>query len=413
MILAIAKIDAQNYLISFVGTGASAVVDSVKVENLAQETSFTIPGNDTLHLTGDADIKENDACYGPMIIYPNPAPGHVEFLFYAKRTGHTRLVICDISGKEVLQNSGEFFQGYQRYRITGLEQGMYFVTIQGENYSYTTKLISSYSSHNEMRIEFIENADVNRKFKSIKTISNMSYTAGDTMSFTGFSGTYTAIVHDVPTASKIITFYFDTIPNCGFATDIDGNDYNTVQIGTQCWMRENLKTGRYSNGDTIANVTDVYAWAGSGPAFCWYNNDSASFESTYGKIYNLKAVSDTRNICPSGWHVPADSDWTVLTDFLGNDSIAGGKLKETGFVHWANPNTGATNITGFTALPGGSRYSNNTFEYLGSKGLWWSSTHTGGSGNDGWYRMMSSNSKYVNRYNGAGYYGLSVRCLRD
>jgi uncharacterized protein (TIGR02145 family) len=199
-------------------------------------------------------------------------------------------------------------------------------------------------------------------------------------------------------------------------SDIDGNVYNTVTIGTQTWMAENLKTTKYNDGNAIPNVTDNTAWAAlTTPSYCWYNNDATTYKATYGALYNWYAVNSTsnggKNVCPTGWHVPSDAEWTTLTDYLGEESVGGGKLKETGTTHWTSPNTGATNETGFTALPGGYRYFNGTFDYIGSGGFWWSSTATGTY--YAWHRTLRYNESHVGGGDYGKMYGFSVRCVRD
>jgi len=192
-------------------------------------------------------------------------------------------------------------------------------------------------------------------------------------------------------------------------TDIDGNVYHIVKIGTQTWMVENLKTTKYRNGVSIPNVTDATAWINQrSGAYCDYNNNPSN-SITYGKLYNWYAISDIRNIAPTGWHIPTDAEWTILTDYLGGE--AGGKLKEAGNAHWANPNTGATNETGFSALPGGYRFgggqgSGLLFYYLGESGFWWSTTK---------YRGLDHNTSSLvnNTLQGYSSNGLSVRCLKD
>ncbi len=177
-------------------------------------------------------------------------------------------------------------------------------------------------------------------------------------------------------------------------------------------MAENLKTTKYNDGTAIPLVTDGIAWGIlATPGYCWYNNDAASYKSTYGALYNWYAVNSTK-LAPAGWHVPTDAEWTTLTTYLGGENVAGGKLKETGTTHWLSPNTGATNETGFTALPGGSRHSNNyTFNSLDYYGYWWSATETNTS--NAWGRYINEhNSNVYSSY----YYkqaGFSVRCLRD
>ena len=197
----------------------------------------------------------------------------------------------------------------------------------------------------------------------------------------------------------------------GSITDIDGNTYKTVTIGTQTWMAENLKVTKYNDGIAIPNVTDNTAWRElTTGALCDYDNIPSNSE-TYGKLYNWHAVN-TGKLCPTGWHVPSDAEWTELTDYLGGTSVAGGKLKETGFTHWASPNTGATNETGFTALPGGGRLDNGvTFSLIGFYGYWWSATELGAT--YAWGRSMYYGDSNVYSYDVDKGVGFSVRCVRD
>jgi len=194
--------------------------------------------------------------------------------------------------------------------------------------------------------------------------------------------------------------------------DGDGNIYNTVQISTQLWIQENLKTTHYNNGDIIANITDNTAWSelGSG-AYCWYDNDEGTYKDPYGALYTWWTTVDVRNICPAGWHVPTDAEWTTITDYLGGESVAGGKLKETGTTHWTSPNTGATNETGFTALPGGSRSNDGTFNNIGNYGYYWSSTESS-SGSAWSWNMSFENADAYRNNNNRQEYGYSVRCVK-
>lgn len=197
----------------------------------------------------------------------------------------------------------------------------------------------------------------------------------------------------------------------GTMTDIDGNTYKTVIIGTQTWMAENLKVTKYNDGTNIPNVTDAAEWEDlTSGALCDYDN-TPSNSATYGKLYNWYAVN-TGKLCPSGWHVPTDAEWTTLTDYyLGGKVVAGGKLKETGITHWAISNTDATNETGFTALPGGVRSDFGLFGLVGLEGYWWSATEY--SATSAWIRGMSYNSGGVGVYRTYKESGFSVRCVRD
>jgi uncharacterized protein (TIGR02145 family) len=188
---------------------------------------------------------------------------------------------------------------------------------------------------------------------------------------------------------------------------MDGNTYKTIRIGQQIWMAEDLKTAKYNDGTAIPNITDNTEWISSyTPGYCWYNNDKDTYKPAYGALYNWYAVS-TGMLCPQGWHVPSDNDWTILENFLGYEGV-GGQLKEVGTAHWASPNQGATNGTGFTALPGGSRTTDGLFDGIGLYNNWWTSTDGEGSA---YYRSASYDSGETS--SGAMDYtvGAAVRCI--
>jgi uncharacterized protein (TIGR02145 family) len=209
-------------------------------------------------------------------------------------------------------------------------------------------------------------------------------------------------------------------------TDIDGNIYNTVQIGTQCWMQSNLKVTKYRNGDNIpTGLSDAQWGSTTSGAYAIYFNDPVN-DGLYGKLYNHYAVTDSRGLCPTGWHVPSDGEWNVLVKYLDPNAdtvcvgcwqslIAGGALKSTAtqptLGGWNTPNTGATNSSGFTGLPGGYRASGGGFYVLGDYGHWWSSSDAG-SGN-AWFRILFYYYADAYRYGNFHRNGFSVRCARD
>ncbi len=192
--------------------------------------------------------------------------------------------------------------------------------------------------------------------------------------------------------------------------DIDGNIYKTVQAGTQTWMAENLRTTHFNDGTPISYIEDNLFWdVNATGAFCYYDNDFSN-KYLYGALYNWQTVN-TGSLCPAGWHVPSDQEWKILSDFLGGVQGAGGMMKETGIIHWSSPNTGATNETGFTALPGGYRLHDSGYYSIKNEGYWWSATGNPGefassfslSGIDQIMKALSGNRKN----------GYSVRCVKD
>ena len=192
----------------------------------------------------------------------------------------------------------------------------------------------------------------------------------------------------------------------GTVTDIDGNVYHTISIGSQVWMLENLKVTRYRNGDSISLVTDNQSWAGTPGAYCYYNNDTKQ-GIVYGALYNF--IAAVGQVAPEGWHVPTISEWKVLAQ---NNGVQ----KENGTTHWYSPNVGATNDNGFSALPGGSRDFVGTFDFLRERAYFWTSTPAVD------FYGFAFGGNYIGLGSGAGYYwdegidrryGFSVRCVKD
>jgi uncharacterized protein (TIGR02145 family) len=210
-------------------------------------------------------------------------------------------------------------------------------------------------------------------------------------------------------ATKTVTINVTAITT---VTDIDGNVYNAIAIGTQVWMVENLKTTKYSDGSSIPNATDNNLWASGSyqktGMYCWYDDYIANL-SIYGVLYNYYAVVDSRKLCPTGWHIPSDTEWSTLTTYLGGESIAGGKMKANTL--WNNPNTGADNSSGFTALPGGFRDDRGYFDSIGSQGCWWSDTQAFAT--VAWFRILDYNKSAIGSNARLETLGLSVRCLWD
>jgi uncharacterized protein (TIGR02145 family) len=194
-------------------------------------------------------------------------------------------------------------------------------------------------------------------------------------------------------------------------TDIDGNAYDIVVIGTQVWMSKNLRVSKYRNGDPIPTNLNNTDWSNTtSGAYAIYNNDPVN-DSIYGKLYNWYSLADPRGLCPVSWHVPSDAEWSILENFLGASSAAGGQMKSVSPL-WLSPNADATNNSGFTGFPGGNRDFNGLYDAIGSFGFWWSSTQYSSS-NSYWYRSLYYSNGNVGRAYLNKRRGLSVRCVRD
>lgn len=212
------------------------------------------------------------------------------------------------------------------------------------------------------------------------------------------------------TVATIIILIFNGL-KAQTVTDIDGNVYNTVKIGDQTWMAENLRVKHFRNGFAIPVVADHTRWSLLDIGACCDYDNSPVINETFGGLYNHYAVVDARQLCPNGWHVPTDDQWTTLVTFLGDNKDAGVKLKEKSDDFWQSQQTNATNESGFKALPGGNREPEGSFAFIGEGGYWWSAT--GFSAHDALGRYLLYNSSKVYRYDANKKSGFSVRCIKD
>lgn len=369
LIIATTIVRAQDYLISFAGTGSAVSVDSVKVENLTQGTSLTVYNGNQLQLLGTVSVADPVARNNQksLMVYPNPSAGEVLVTFEATAAGIATIELTDLTGRQVASAESFFSNSPQSFSISGLKTGTYLVLVRSERYHYNGTIICRSTSVTSTQIGLQGQSTAcppKGNLKQTETVVQMQYNTGDLLKFTGKSGIYATVVMDVPTSSKTITFAY--VP----CTDFDDNNYTTVQIGTQTWMQDNLTSKHYSDGTTAV----------------YYDYDHDPDNSLiYGRLYawssamNGAASSNTnpsnvQGVCPNGWHLPSKAEWQQLGAWLGGLTVAGGKLKETGLSHWVVPNAAATDETGFTALPAGIWAFWYEFQWKGDHGAFSTST---------------------------------------
>lgn len=407
ILLSVLILHAQDYTISFSGSGASALVESVNIENLTQGKSIVLSGSEVLHLKAIVTANNPSLEYidYPMHVYPNPSNGYCTIEFGARKSGSATIKVFDTVGREIAKFQQTLSDGIHSVQVSGLGNGIYTVNVSLDDRSYSSKIISNSKSGTRFAITYLGNNGSLQAISKLKgaTVERFwQYNTGDRLKFIGTSGRYSTVVMDIPTSSKTLPFNFIE------CTDADGNNYPIVQIGTQIWMAENLKTTKYNDGKSIPNVTDFAIWSGlSTDAYCWYNND-VNYKNTYGALYNWYAINTTK-LAPVGWHVATDAEWTTLSNYLGGNSVSGGKLKETGTIHWTAQNSGATNETGFTALPGGQRDFQGTNSFISRDADWWSSTAN--SSIEAWSRNITFLGGGTGIYSVNKRSGYSVRCI--
>jgi uncharacterized protein (TIGR02145 family) len=432
--------NAQNYLISFAGSGASTNVSTVKIENLTAGTTLTLNGSDILSLTITTGINSIGDKQSPELkIYPNPMTDNSSMEVYPPVAGDAIITVYEMTGKPVSQIQSYLDNGRQEFNLSGFKNGVYLISVKGDGYQLSGKLLCNGESNGTARIEKLRNTVQTADEKTVKTGSkgtqatvDMAYSTGDRLKFTGISGNYSTVKTDIPAGDKTITFNFIA------CTDGDNNNYPIVEIGSQVWMAENLKTTRYRNGDLIGTTTPatMHIYGEDSPKYQWAYEGNEAYVAAYGRLYTWWVVSDNRNLCPSGWHVPTDSEWSALTDYLSNNGYGYegdiSKISRTlaatsGWLACGEPGTTgfsllSNNSTGFTALPAGARGDNLSDPdhkpgFVGG-GVsnrytdWWTVTEYDDK-NFAWYREIVFSSNHVGR----GYFkkviGLSVRCLKD
>jgi len=392
---------AISYTITFTANGASTILDQVVVTNLMQGTSVTVPAGSSLLLIDATSVPQLNIDES-LRISPNPIITKAKVSFYTKIGGPTLINVFGMDGKKITGLVENLQTGDNEFSLT-LPKGVYVLHIIDKDNTHTAKVISQ--NNNYAAIEFsgiIKAIDIVANKVNSASI-NMNYNAGDILIFKAISGNFVSILADVISVDKTVNF------NMVECIDQEGNYYPVVTIGSQIWLAENLNTSRFRNNVAIADKTNDSGW-GTTTNAAYSDYASPSTSRTYGKLYNGYAVTNLNNLAPVGWHIPTDTDWTLLSDFLGGLNRSGSKLKEKGVSHWMTENTDATNETGFTALPGGTRSTDGNMYDFGSIGYWWSATE-GSNVNSSWYRYLQNSSGDLFRafYNKNA--GMSVRCV--
>ena len=394
--------NAQSYYISFTGTGAANTVDSVKVENLMSGISLTLKGGDILHLTGTVGIHSSE--YDKPVklkIYPNPSEDYSMIDISPSVSGEAIITVFDMTGRQLIQKQNYLDKSGQEFRLSGLKDGFYLINVRGNNYQYSGKLLCTGHSGGTFRIEKVSNnievIDEKTSEMENKGSWSMPMSDGDRLLYTGYSGNYGTVTTDIPT--KDSTIVFDYVP-----CDDGIYHYLTVKIGTQTWMAEDLRTIKYNDGGPIPQGPISTAT----PAFVFGTADPLA----YGFLYNWHAVN-TGKLCPTGWHVPSSFvDWGNLAKYVGGDNLTrGGKLKETGFSHWIDPNYLATNEVGFSARPGG--FYDYARRGIGEIGYWWTSDPVPGGSFAEYICLSNTSGSFLNQGSKAKENYFSVRCIKD
>jgi len=425
------NLGAQDINLSFKSESGGGSIDSIRVTNLRTKESVLIRGKNSIKLVDiSTGFKPKLGYSHSESIYPNPSQGDASVVFSVEKSQHAELCLYNSNGQLINKKVQQLESGTHHFAISFPQKGIYLVVVKTEQCTESLKAVCTRATTSNNIIEYTglgqkeENLRVDNELKSALTTNNLysSYDIGGTLHYLpgdyiyfDFYSWFMGLLRELILVDqpKETSMQQDTIKygvvfhEC---IDADRNNYKVVKIGTQTWMAENLKTTHYRNGDAISNVTDNLEWSYlSSGAYCWFKND-ISYKNVFGGFYNRFAVVDNRNIAPKGWHVPTEPEWRILIEFLGGQNKAGDKMRESGTDHWASPNTGATNESGFTALPGYSR-KDDGFKTWFNNAQWWStSSLSQGKCYPGPNLNISGSfSFYCTMEN----VGLNVRCVMD
>jgi uncharacterized protein (TIGR02145 family) len=413
-------------------------LDSIFIENLTQGGDITLIAPDTVLQLVYTNIGDNqvisDNGFSVSQNYPNPFKQQTQVNLFLSEKENIKIIVRDVLGRELAHYKNTLNQGNHTFTFYPGNAKYYFLIVTGEKTSKTIKMVNASSNLTfapQCKIAYTAYHETSENYKSQEAINDFVFSLGDELKYSAYTDVEETEIIDSPAGSQIYTFQFDGWTPCagpGTVTDIDGNTYNTVQIGNQCWMKENLKTTKYNNNTLIPNITDASSWSilTTGAYVC-YDND-ISWKHLYGALYNWYAVDDINGLCPTGWHVPEQDEWVALLNFIGGqlpphgdelkscrqvNSPLGGYCNATEHPRWEYYNSSiyGTDAYGFSGIPGGGRSYSGTFVQIGIRGYWWSSTEY--LSDKGIFHFLSHDDAMVGEYFDFKQTGFSVRCLRD
>lgn len=412
----------SNFELTFTSMYNSGYVplNRIKVINQTQGVDTVLYYPDTVLVldygVGIPDINHQGSGFRINQNYPNPVVDQAIIDIYIPEEDNLCILVTDIQGRLLLKSEMNLLRGNHSFRFMPGKGNMVFFTAIWKGFTRSIKIIH-YGSGNSRDCKLVysgwDGSGIGLKTQTV----NMGFVfdPGDSLTYIGYATTPAGIngsdvKGDVPQSNESYIFQIiEGIPCPGVPMILyGGKHYKTVQIGFQCWMKENLNIGIRINGNqqqTNDGFTQKYC----------YDNDESNCD-VYGGMYQwpelMKYVTTegAQGICPTGWHIPTDNEGTTLTTYLGGENIAGGKMKETGTVHWLSPNTGATNSSGFTALPAGYINPEGSFLELSASANFWTSSQNSPWV---WCRYIYWNSEMIYRDFFPGLNGWHVRCLKD
>jgi len=403
-------------------------LDSINVMNLTQGGDTTLYYPDTvlfIYFVGIPEPSKNLSGFQVFQNYPNPVADRTTVSLYIPEKDKVSILVTDILGRMIVQSERVLNQGTHSFRFTPGNGNLFFFTARWRGNGSSIKILQTEpNTGGTSSLEYLGDEDPSLQLKTMQAIQSFSFTPGDELLYIGFANGLESGMLDAPQESTTYTFQFATnLPCLGTPTvEYEGQVYNTIQIFSQCWLKENLNVGTMIMGNQNQLNNGIIE------KYC-YNNDTSKC-NIYGGLYQWREMMQyttqqgARGICPPGWHIPTDEEWKVLEgavdsqygigdpewdhyyEYRGYD--AGMNLKTTS--GW-NENGNGADLFGFSGVPGGYHGHLGYFYNVGDIGKWWTSTES--DDGNAWYRGLYYDKPEVSRYTSHKGWGLSVRCVRD
>ncbi len=408
-------VKSQEYNVSFTASGAATEIDSLMIKSLFDCSSLWINGGDTVRFFVPQEDPEPgytdlySSTNNKMTIFPNPMENQCYFSFYSLPDNNAEISVFDISGRLITNQLFEIGEGTHGFSMNNQGSGLFIISVRTQSHHYTGRVISNSEAAGDVNISyqsFAQQELPKTKSLKIKNILEIPFEQGDRFLIRAYAGEHIAMRTIIPVKDSVYTLNFIE------CVDADGNNYPVIRIGSQNWMAENLRATHFRNMDQIPTTDDILEdlTEMEQPVFQWmYDYEQAPAEIS-GRLYTWYAVNDHRNICPVGWAVPSDDEWSMLTQFLGGEDVSGAKLKDNCSGLWHYPNAGADNRTAYSAIPGGFRYAHGEFSNFGENAYLWSRTEA--NQNSAYVRYLFYDNETVYKGQNSKKHGFSIRCIK-